>query len=152
MTDRKVGESFRHLFYQVLRSGKFRNDYLSNYKITTPNGKIIKSTTALIRDDDGVTVGAFCINFDIGDLLKSNSFLDEFLRIDEEDPSQEESEIVDNVWNVVTDMIRHAVNEYPVSIEEMTKADKIKIVSFLNEKGLFLIKGAIDHIRVSGRS
>lgn len=145
VTGRKVGESFRHLIYQVLRSDRFKNDYVSNYKTTTIDGRTIKSTTALIRDEKGVIAGAFCINFDIDDLQKADNFLNEFIRLEDEDIPREESE-VNNVWDIVSDLIKYAVEDFPVPISEMDKEDKIKIVSFLYDKGLFLIKGAMDEV------
>jgi predicted transcriptional regulator YheO len=146
VTGRQVGESFRHLFYQVLLSDRFKNDFVSNYKTTTIDGRTIKSTTALIRDDNDITVGAFCINFDIDDLQKTNDFLNEFVRIENEEVIKEESEIVDNVWDIVSNLIKHAVEESSVPVSEMDKEDKFKIVSFLYDKGLFLIKGSMDEV------
>ncbi|MCF8565553.1 PAS domain-containing protein [Alicyclobacillus tolerans] len=149
VTGRSVGQSFRHLFQQVLTSKKFHNDYVSNYKTVTPDGRVVKSTTALIRDNHGVTVGAFCVNVDIDNLLPSLSTWTEFVRLEEDESAVVEREVIGNVWDVVTDMIHHAVKEYPVPPADMTKADKLRVVSFLNEKGLFLIKGAIDEVAES---
>jgi predicted transcriptional regulator YheO len=149
VTGRKIGQSFHHLFPKVLSSSKFNDDHLSNYKTIADDGRVIKSSTALIRDDNDMVVGAFCINFDVDDLLKSKMFVEEFVSMDEAESLREEKEIVDSVWDVVTNLIRYAVEEYPVSVNEMTKHDKLKIVSFLNEKGLFLIKGAIDELAIS---
>ncbi|MCF8565761.1 PAS domain-containing protein [Alicyclobacillus tolerans] len=146
VTNRHVGESFRHLIYQVLRSDKFRDDHVSNYRTTTADGRAIKSSTSIIRDDSGVAIGAFCINLDIDALVNSVPFLQDFIRVDEENDSKEEQDVIDSVWRVVLDLITYAINEYPVSVSEMDKVDKMKIVSFLNEKGLFLIKGAIDEL------
>ncbi|MEX2460678.1 MAG: PAS domain-containing protein [Paenibacillaceae bacterium] len=146
VTGRQVGESFRHLFYQVLRSDRFKNDFVSNYKTSTIDGRTIKSTTALIRDNNGDTVGAFCINFDIDDLQKTNDFLNEFVKIENEDVIKEESDIVDNVWDIVSNLIKNAVEESTVPVSEMDKEDKFKIVSFLYDKGLFLIKGSMDEV------
>jgi predicted transcriptional regulator YheO len=149
VTGRKVGQSFHHLFPKVLSSSKFNGDHLSNYKTISDDGRVIKSSTAFIRDDNGMVVGAFCINFDVDDLLKSKIFVEEFVFMDEAENLREEKEIVDSVWDVVTNLIQYAVEEYPVPVNEMTKLDKLKIVSFLNEKGLFLIKGAIDELATS---
>jgi predicted transcriptional regulator YheO len=146
VTGRKVGQSFHHLFPTVLSSRKFQNDHLSNYKTLSDDGRVIKSSTALIRDENGVVIGAFCVNFDVDDLLKSKMFVEELVSMDEEENSREEKEIVDSVWDVVTNLIQYAVKDYPIPVNEMTKLDKLKIVSFLSEKGLFLIKGAIDEL------
>lgn len=149
VTGRKVGQSFHHLFPTVLSSSKFSNDHLSNYKTVSDDGRVIKASTALIRDDNGAVVGAFCVNFDVDDLLKSKLFVEEFVSMDEAENLKEEKEIVDSVWDVVTNLIQYAVEDYPISVNEMTKLDKLKIVSFLNDKGLFLIKGAIDELAAS---
>ncbi|HTI13495.1 MAG TPA: PAS domain-containing protein [Dictyobacter sp.] len=146
VTGRKIGQSFHHLFPKVLSSSRFKNDHLSNYKTVSDDGRVIKSSTALIRDDSGMVIGAFCVNFDVDDLLKSRQFAEEFVSMEEAENPKEEKEIVDSVWDVVTNLIRYAVQEYPGSVHEMSKNDKLKIVSFLNDKGLFLIKGAIDEL------
>src|SRR5258708_36088613 len=77
VTGRKVGQSFHHLFPKVLSSSKFNGDHLSNYKTISDDVRVIKSSTAFIRDDNGMVVGAFCINFDVDDLLKSKIFVEE---------------------------------------------------------------------------
>jgi predicted transcriptional regulator YheO len=149
VTGRTIGQSFHHLFPTVLSSSKFNNDHLSNYKTTSDDGRVIKSSTALIRDDNGAVVGAFCVNFDVDDLLKSKFFIEELVAMDEAENLKEEKEIVDSVWDVVTNLIKYAVEDYPIQVQAMTKLDKLKIVAFLNDKGLFLIKGAIDELALS---
>ncbi|WAH35914.1 helix-turn-helix transcriptional regulator [Alicyclobacillus dauci] len=146
VTGRHIGQSFRHLVQQVLRSKKFKNDHVSGYKTTTSDGRTVKSTTALIRDHEGVAIGAFCINFDVHSLLQSQGVIHELVAMDEPEEEQGEREIVDNVWTVVTDLIHHAVNESAVPVDQMSKVDKMRVVSFLDSKGLFLIKGAIDEV------
>lgn len=64
VTNRRVGQSFDHLVKQVILDENFSNDYLANYYFYTEDGRIIKSSTVLLRDPGGKVAGAMCINLD----------------------------------------------------------------------------------------
>jgi len=52
VTGRKVGQSFDHLVSEVLNSKNFKDDYVANY-FFTKDEKLVKSSTAFIRDEHG---------------------------------------------------------------------------------------------------
>jgi predicted transcriptional regulator YheO len=64
VTGREIGQNFEHLVSQIILSDKLENDTVANYYFTTSDGKLIKPSTALLRDLDGNIVGAICINID----------------------------------------------------------------------------------------
>lgn len=65
VSGRRVGQSFDHLVKQVLLSKNFKNDRVINYMFEGPDEKRIKSSSALIRDQNGEVIGMMCINCDI---------------------------------------------------------------------------------------
>ena len=65
VTGRKVGDGPSHVVLEALRGGRENlNDHLC-YLTRTKDGKILKSSTIYIRDDDGAAIGIFGINYDI---------------------------------------------------------------------------------------
>jgi predicted transcriptional regulator YheO len=143
VTGREIGQSFNHLITQVLLSKRFNNDVVANYRTTTADGRAIKSTTALIRDSHGDAIGALCINYDIEQINNFKEFISVFTQLDEE-PIAEEVEVVANVWEVVDKLITRMILQK--DIDEMDRSEKVQIVQFMDEKGVFLIKGALEKV------
>src|SRR5690606_40856867 len=57
VTGRQVGQSFDHLITNVLLSQNFTNDYSANYYFHTDDGRLIKSSTLLIRNQEKKVIG-----------------------------------------------------------------------------------------------
>ncbi|MCZ8511524.1 PAS domain-containing protein [Paenibacillus filicis] len=146
VTGRMVGQPINHIFTRVLLSKKFQNDVVANYQTQTDDGRRIKSTTALIRDKDGVAIGALCINFDYQSLLQFQDFLNNFTSLEDE-PIKEEVELLGNVKEIANQLIQQIIGDYDV--DTMDKSKKIEVVKFMDEKGVFLIKGAVEKVAES---
>ncbi|AJY77797.1 DNA-binding protein [Paenibacillus beijingensis] len=143
VTGREVGQPFNHLITQVLLSNKFQNDLVANYKTETIDNKVIKSSTALIRNSIGEVIGALCINFDLTHLEIAKDFFGSFSQL-EQDSVKEEVELYGNVLDIVDDLIGKIVDKDRV--DDMDRSHKLQLVKFMDEKGVFLIKGAIDKV------
>ena len=143
VTGREIGQSFEHLIKDVLLSKKFDRDYTANYITIAEDGRKIKSSTALIRDSDDKVIGALCINYDLENLNNMKIFLDEFMAAE-----QEKVEIAvepfDNVMEIVDDLIDKIIGNN--KIEHLKRKEKIELISFMDRKGIFLIKGAIEKV------
>ena len=61
VTGRQVGQSFDHLVPQVILSKKLDHDIVTNYYFHTADGRLIKSSTALLKDFGGKVVGGHCV-------------------------------------------------------------------------------------------
>lgn len=149
VTGREVGQSFDHLVKQVLLSDDFKEDHLAGYEIETADKKKTKSSTALIRDHDGQVIGALCINYALDQMMQIKALLDVFLPGEQHDsypavsvehtaePTQNVEEIVDRL---IHQMI--ATSKHP----NMRRDEKIALVRFMDEKGIFLMKGSVDKV------
>ncbi|MGC7873406.1 helix-turn-helix transcriptional regulator [Desulfosporosinus sp. SYSU MS00001] len=148
VTGRKVGQSFDYLNSQVLLSKKFKDDYTANYVFETANGKKIKSSSSLIRNSEGDVVGMLCINYDltlsylikeevIGFLPESNQ---DKMTADDDIPNQD-------VMTIIDDLIDNIIGNRDVG--SLKRKDNIDIIRFMDVKGVFLVKGAIDKVAES---
>lgn len=143
VTGRRVGQSFDHLIKQVLLSKNFEGDTAANYLTITEEGKEIKSSTALIRNSQNIVIGALCINYDLEVMKDIKTYLDEFLKIEQQVVKNEE-EPFDHVMEIVDELIDKIVGD--VNIDNLTRSEKISLIDFMEKKGMFLIKGVIDRI------
>lgn len=139
VTGREVGQSFEHLVTQVLLSQNFYNDCAANYFYTTPDGRVIKSSTALLKDDNNKVVAAICINIDTKRIKDKN--LDNF-----EKPIIPEMDVekLTHIMEIVDDLINNILKNRDAKL--LKRCEKVDIVRFMEKKGVFLIKGAIDKV------
>lgn len=142
VTGRKIGQPFDHLIKDVLLSKKFEHDYTANYITETVDGRKIKSSTALIRDAKQKIIGALCINFDIEHLNALKIVLDDFLAVEPETDAS--AEPFTNVMEIVDDLIDKIIGN--AKVNHLNRKDKIELIDFMDRKGIFLIKGAIEKV------
>jgi len=143
VTGRQVGQPFEHLIKDVLLSKNFANDCTANYRTMTVDGKKIKSSTALLRDAKGKVIGALCVNYDLSPLNDMKILLDEFMDTQQE-KIESTVEPFDNVIEIVEDLINKMIGNSPVT--NLKRKDKIELIQFMDKKGVFLIKGAIEKV------
>lgn len=145
VTGRKEGQSFDHLIRQVLLSKKFKDDCTVNYMFEAENGKRIKSSSALIRNLEGEVVGMLCINYDLtlSYLMKEEvmGFLPEF--INDEIPAEDDVPNQD-VMTIMNELIENIIRS--IDMNNLKRKDNIELIRFMDEKGVFLVKGAIDKV------
>ena len=110
------------------------------YLTKTKDGKILKSTTIYIRNDDGTPIGIFGINYDITLMLAMENMLRQFTATEKE--SREPEAISRNVSDLLDELIELVGK--PVAL--MHKEDKVKAIQFLNETGAFLITKSGDKV------
>ena len=144
VTGRKVGDGPSHVVLEALRSGRENlTDHLS-YLTRTKDGKILKSSTIYVRDDDGEAIGIFAINYDITLMLAMEENLKQFTATDQD--QREPERISRNVGDLLDELIEQSVKIVGKPVSLMTKEDKVKAIQFLNETGAFLITKSGDKV------
>lgn len=144
VTGRKVGDGPSHVVLEALRSGRENlTDHLS-YLTRTKDGKILKSSTIYVRDDDGEAIGIFAINYDITLMLAMENMLRQFTATEKE--SREPEAISRNVSDLLDELIEQSVKLVGKPVALMHKEDKVKAIQFLNETGAFLITKSGDKV------
>lgn len=148
VTGRNVGDGIRELVWSVLRSPNFTDDMLTNYRTATPDGRDVKSTTVLIRDESNKIIGALCINFDLSAFTNMKKSIEELTRITQLGPPPDKVIQVKNadVVDVLDHIAEAIIEEYRKPVVELTKEERLEIVRYLDEKGVFRIRGSVDRI------
>lgn len=146
VTGREIGQSFDHLVKTVLLSEDFNEDYLAGYSFITDDNRTIRSSTSLIRDSNQKVIGAFCINFDIEALNQMQQFMNTFLTTEAavHENLEKSDDAVENVENIVDQLIQQIIQNsvHPF----MKRHEKIELIRFMDEKGIFLMKGSVEKV------
>ena len=142
VTGRTVGDCGTNLGLEVLRGTVSDGDQYS-YITQTKDGKILRSTSIYLRDEEGKAIGALCMNWDLTEFYACNSALKDIL---ETETGAVEEVITNDVSELLDALIQDSVRYVGKPVISMTKEDKIKGLKYLDDKGAFLIKKAGDKI------
>jgi len=145
VTGRKVGDGPSHVVLEQL--GKPRHDMEDQlcYLTRTPDGKVLKSSSIYIRDDDGNISAIFSINYDISALTMAEEAIRTMVHVDNA-ARKEPERITLNVSDLLDDLIRQADELVGKPVALMSKEDKIKAIQFLGRNGAMLITKSGDKI------
>ena len=143
VSGRKIGDGPSQVVLEQLANGDTREDHLS-YLTKTPDGKILKSSTIYMRDENGEVGAIFGINFDISRLSIVSDAVGEL--ISAANRSEEPPRIAQNVADLLDDLIEQSVKLVGKPVALMNKADKVRAIRFLNENGALLITKSGDKI------
>lgn len=144
VTGRQIGQPFEHLIRQVLLSKRFENGYAANYRTLNKNGDPIKSSTALLQNSSGEVIGALCINVDFSEFQKLNTLMAQMMYVESDEPSEAEEDTSGHVFNIVSKIADNIIGD--VDVTNLERQARMDIISFMDNKGVFLVKGAIDYV------
>lgn len=146
VTGRQVGQSFDHLVPQVILSKKLDHDIVTNYYFHTADGRLIKSSTALLKDFGGKVVGALCINIDTTKISQQIEWLQSLMPGSEENaaPAEVSQEELTHVSEIVIDLIDKIIGNKDMA--RLRREEKLELIRFMDQRGIFLLKGAVDQV------
>lgn len=159
VTGRKVGQTFHHLIEKAVFAGNPEDGVVDNY-FFKKDGRLIRSSSLLIRNEDNELIGALCINIDTtkaSELLelaqsllngKSSQNKPVLGQAVSEAQTQElisSSNKEDSVRSFVNNMIDSMVNEL-VAEGKSSREDRLELIRFMDERGVFLVKGSLEYV------
>ena len=140
VTGRRLGDGPSHVVWEALKADPDSLTDRLSYLTRTEDGKLLKSSTMYIRNDEGKPIGIFAINYDITMMKLMEDTIQEFTRTDAN--AQEPQTITHNVNDLLEELIKQSAQLVGKPVALMTKDDKIKAIRFLNESGAFTIMKA----------
>lgn len=150
VTHRRLGGSVSQLGLSILAQGDDAEDQ-HNYVTRAPDGRVLKSTTMVLRDPGGHVFGALCINFDVTELRVLTGILDELAGSPLQPPTP--VAFVDDVGQVIREVIDEEEVYGGHSIDRLTKKERLGLLRALNRRGVFALQRAVpqvaDHLGIS---
>lgn len=125
----------------LLKRG-IQEEMLINYPTSSSNGKMLKSTTVVIKNLLEEPVAALCMNFDVTDIDNALRILGDVFKVQEGSPPKQKN-VGDDIMETVSRMIHTEIERYPCAINAMKKQDRLDLVKSLNDQGVFATKGAV---------
>lgn len=162
VSGRTLGAPLTNVGLQMLADKSYENsNYRLNYSGKSAKGKVLRSSSMFIKDEVGRPVGMICINFDDSRFQEVQALLlrlchpDEFVDHNisyEINPNQplaivsEETESFHNSPFSLADEVLAQVLGDSLSPERLTQEEKLWVVKELEEKGVFMLKGAVGYV------
>lgn len=149
LSGRESGDTLGPVFKEFIQIAQFNQDMIVNY-YDYENGITSKCTKVLIKDENEKTIGCFCINIVIDGYLQALEVLQKLcettpLKNFKEKP-EEDKDDDGNISNVIRDIITNTYTDLKKSKKKITKEDKIEMVKFLEDKGIFRVKGSVNWV------
>lgn len=147
VTGRAVGGPMSEYGLADLRRGQFEKHRV-NYSKRTKEGKLLKSTSLFIKDENEKLIGYLCINYDISELTIAKNIINDLISITEiaDFPGGNVESFGSTVNEILGSIVDKTMESIGKPVAFISKDEKVKIVQLLDEKGVFLIKGAVDYV------
>ena len=144
ITNRHVGDGPSHVVLDVLNyddgsEGRF------GYLTKTKDGRILKSSTMYIRDDNGNIAYLLGINQDITEFVMMHRSLESLIGVGQAETGTVEK-ITTSVSELLDDLLLEAERLVGKPGPLMNKVERLKAIRYLNEKGAFLISKSSEKI------
>jgi predicted transcriptional regulator YheO len=142
ITGRSVGDPSTSLVLPILRDPHGEHDKL-NYRSQTPSGRPLKSSSVYFKDDTGRIFAAICVNWDIAGLMSAQDALAELIKTTETLREDHYSDTNSFLESVLDDVLGGVST--PAALP---RAEKLRLMAVLKERGVFEIRRAADRVAV----
>jgi predicted transcriptional regulator YheO len=140
VTERQVGSAMSEIGLSIMAEGPEARDRL-NYLAKAPNGRIINSSTIVLRDEKRKVFGALCINMDVTAIRHAAAILDT-LSGNYADPKPT------TFTNDISDVIDAALREVlgGRAAVPLLRQDRLEVIRALDARGIFNVKRAMGRV------
>lgn len=157
VTNRPLGSGIPDMLYRLLKEFGDEAPNKLGYKSTTDDGRVLKCSTTMFRNDEGKIVGCLCINFNVSDFAFLATAFNDFTFIPQENVGQDsratENGMSASFGETMESIIDFAVADYGKIPSMMNKSDRLSILQKLDKDDVFMIKGSVEYVaRVLGSS
>ena len=148
VTNRREGDGPSKIVLETLhKDPALLKDHVG-YLTRTSNGKILKSSTFFIRNEEDTAIDyIFAINYDITGLMTVDRSIRSLIDTEQgSSPKQQPEQIVHNVNDLLDTLIEQSVALVGKPAALMNKEEKVTAIQFLNDAGAFLITKSGDKV------
>ena len=147
VSGRKIGDGASKVVLETLEAlekGDIIVDHLG-YRTTTQDGRILKSSTVFLKDNNGKYRWILGINYDVTALMNVDAALQSITTVESHD-SNGDGQIPLNVNDLLDNLINQSVKRIGKPPALMNKEEKIQAIQFLRDAGAFLITKSGDKV------
>jgi len=164
ISGRHIGAPLTNVGLKMLADKSYEHsEFRLNYSGFSTDGKILRSSSMFIKDEMGRPVGMLCINFDdsrfqelstrLLQLCHPNEFVSRNsihetntakLQLTETPPGDTES-FHNSLFGVADEVLLQIIGD-KLSPDRLTQDEKMHIVDAMDQKGVFMLKGAVGHV------
>lgn len=127
-------------------------DVIGPYPKTNPDGRSLKSITAVLRGDDAKPYGLMCINVDVSMVETLHAVLGNFLKAGQEGARPQS--LFEKDWREeANDIVGRFLADRRTVIDRLSPQDRSRLIGELDTKGIFNIRNAAPYVaRILGLS
>jgi predicted transcriptional regulator YheO len=134
ITGRQIGGCGSNLGLEVL-NGRLDEGDRFNYVTTTPDGKILRSSSIYLKNTAGQVIGSMCINLDITETIRFEDFLRKYNHFE----TGQDEFFAQDINSLLEFLIRQARQLIGKPTGEMNKEERQAFLSHLDSRGAFQI-------------
>lgn len=149
VSNRQIGDGPSGIVLETLQSDPSTIHDKLSYLTKTEDGRILKSSTFYIRDDDGSISYIFSLNYDITAFTAASTAIQSLIATKDNLPDltgDSPRQITHNVNELLDLLIEQAVAKVGKPVAMMNKDDKVAVVQYLDHAGAFLITKSGDKV------
>ncbi|MFC4463131.1 transcriptional regulator [Streptomyces xiangluensis] len=145
VTGRAVGGSMSEIGMGILARGDEASDEL-NYLTRTRTGKIVKSSTMVLRDSAGTVFGALCVNLDITAVNQAHALIGEIAGVAAGPAAVPTTTFGNDIGSVVDAIVDSHQLRQNKTWSELDRADRLELFRSLDERGVFAVRRAVEQV------
>lgn len=149
VSNRQTGDGPSGIVLETLQSDPSTIHDKLSYLTKTEDGRILKSSTFYIRDDDGSISYIFSLNYDITAFTAASTAIQSLIATKDNLPDltgDSPRQITHNVNELLDLLIEQAVAKVGKPVAMMNKDDKVAVVQYLDHAGAFLVTKSGDKV------
>ena len=149
ISNRQTGDGPSGIVLETLQSDPSTIHDKLSYLTKTEDGRILKSSTFYIRDDDGSISYIFSLNYDITAFTAASTAIQSLIATKDNLPDltgDSPRQITHNVNELLDLLIEQAVAKVGKPVAMMNKDDKVAVVQYLDHAGAILIRKSGDKV------
>lgn len=140
VTERQVGSAMSEIGLSILAEGDKAQDRL-NYLAKAPNGRIINSSTIVLRDSRRKVFGALCINMDVTAIRHAAAIL-QALSSAYTEPKP--TTFTNDINDVIDVALREVLGGRAPAL--LSRQDRLEVIRSLDVRGVFNVKRATGRV------
>ena len=154
VTGRKVGSPMTDFGLYMMKAEEYKKkDGVFDYLAQNSSGKKMKCSCIFIRDEQEKMIGFLCINYDLTKAQAAREFIENFLHT-QDNVSQyakpKAAMVSEGFTNDLSEVMQSTLDEVRKKMnkpfEYLARNEKELAIKELNERGYFLLKGAVERL------